>query len=330
MTPAIQEYEELIALIQARYDSLSRGQQRVASCLMGNLSLVCTGTTLQIAAMAGVSNATVVRFASSLGFSGYAELQGCVRQALVSQRYIKKNPSAALSGRTLADILTAQTDLLKRSYSGISQDDFDRAVCGIAQAERIYVTGTRSTYAPAYFLAGMLNLFLRNTALLTLSDGYAMEELMRAGKNDLFIALTLKRYSRYTYEMVRLAADKGIPVLVVSDSVLSPAGRLAALHLEVRTDSATISDSVLGLMSLAEALISSVAARPRMAPRIRGNLNEFEEWVAPRIFLDPSRLHPENVVALPRAKAGTAEASGGEPENVAPRNAEENRACGKK
>ena len=277
---------ELVSLIQDRYDGLSRSQKALARLVLGDPSLVCTCTTLELAAKTGVSNATVVRFASALGFSGYAELQKFSRQELFSSRYIKEAPLSGQNPASLDAILDQQTKQLAQSLSRITQEDFDRVVKAIASARRIYVTGVRTVYAPAYFLSRILDLFFRNTTFLPLLGESAYEELFKADERDLFFCITLSRYSRNSYILAELARERKIPIVAVTDHSLSPTARLADMILEVSAESTTIVSSVLGLTALMEAIISALAARPGQSEMIRSNLKEFENWVPPRIFVN--------------------------------------------
>ena len=280
------ESHELVSLIQGRYDGLSRSQKVLARLVLGDPSLVFTCTTLELAAKAGVSNATVVRFASALGFSGYAELQKFSRQELISHRYIKEPPLPGESPASLDHILERQTKQLAHSLSRVTQEDFDRLVEAVASARRIYITGVRAVYAPAYFLSRMLNIFFRNSTFLPLLGEYAYEELLKGNERDLFLCISMSRYSRYSLTLTELAARRNIPIAVVTDSPLAAVARLATMTLEVTAESTTIISSVLGLTALMEAIISALSARPELSERIRLNLNEFENWVPARIFVN--------------------------------------------
>ncbi len=276
------ESQTLAALIQDKYDSMPRSQKALAKLVLEDPSLVCTCTTLELAARAGVSNATVVRFASALGFSGYAALQKISRQMLIADRYIRDD---SVFGGTLEAILARQAKQLEYSYSRIGQEEFDRLTDAIIGAKRIYVTGVRAVHAPAYFLARMLNLFFRNTTFLPELGESAYEELFKAGAEDLFICISLSRYSRYSFVLTELAGKRGIPVAAITDSPLVPVARIADMNLIIGSEKTPMISSVLGLTAVVEALLSAVTVRPGLSAIIRDNLNTYEEGLSPRIFI---------------------------------------------
>lgn len=281
---------DLVTLIQKKYDTLSRSQKKLAVLAFEYPSLVCTCTTLELAAKAGVSNATVVRFASALGFSGYAELQKFARQEHFSNRYIKEPPFSGEPSGMLEHIRERQTRQLAQSFSHITQEDFDRVVETIVYARRIYVTGVRSVFAPAHFLSRMLDIFFRNATFLPLLGESAYEELYKAGREDLFFCITVNRYSRNSYILTELASERNIPIAVVTDNPLAPAARLADMILKVDSRSTTIASSVLGLTAVMEAIISALTVRPGINETIRSNLKESENWVPARIFINAHGL----------------------------------------
>lgn len=276
------ESQTLVSLIQAKYDAMPRSQKALAKVVLENPSLVCTCTTLELAAKVGVSNATVVRFASTLGFSGYAELQKISRQVLIADRYIRDD---SISGGTLDAIVARQTQLVEYSFAHISQEDFDQLTDLIIGAKRIYVTGVRAVLPPAYFLARMLNLFFRNTLFLPELGESAYEELFKAGADDLFICVSLSRYSRYSFVLTELAVKRGIPVAAITDSLLAPVARIADMALIIGSEKMPMTSSVLGLTAVMEALLSALTARPGLSEIIRANLNTYEEGLSPRIFI---------------------------------------------
>lgn len=280
------ESHALASLIQARYDDLPRSQKALARLVLADPSLVCTCTTLELAARAGVSNATVVRFASGLGFSGYAELQKLSRKMLLADRYIRETPHTGPMAHSLGAILERQKQQMKHAFSRISQDDFDRLTEAIASARRIYIAGVRAVYAPASFLARMLNLFFRNTTFLPMFGESAYEELFTGDENDLFICFSVIRYSQYSLTLTELAAQRNIPVVVITDNALSPAARLASITMEVSLERSTIISSVLGLTALVEALLSALSSRPEAGETIRKNLNQYEDALSPRVLIE--------------------------------------------
>ena len=64
---------ELLNIIRKKREGLSKGQKKIADYVLNNYEKAAFLTALELGNEAGVSESTVVRFASALGLSGYPE-----------------------------------------------------------------------------------------------------------------------------------------------------------------------------------------------------------------------------------------------------------------
>ena len=64
---------------------LTAAERRVAQTVADDPKIVAFGTVAQLAAHSGTSGPTVLRFASKLGFTGFAELQAAVQEEISNQ-----------------------------------------------------------------------------------------------------------------------------------------------------------------------------------------------------------------------------------------------------
>ena len=80
-----------VALIRRHYDDLTGNQKRLADCIISSPNAAFL-TTTDLAKLADVSQSTVVRFAQTLGYQGYPQLQNDLQKHLIG----KLTPSARL------------------------------------------------------------------------------------------------------------------------------------------------------------------------------------------------------------------------------------------
>ena len=66
---------DLIALINQKYDNFSKGQKLIANYILKHYDKAAYLTAAKLGEIVGVSESTVVRFAIELGFDGYPKLQ---------------------------------------------------------------------------------------------------------------------------------------------------------------------------------------------------------------------------------------------------------------
>ncbi|CAG0940234.1 partial HTH-type transcriptional regulator HexR, partial [Anaerolineae bacterium] len=104
--------EELIDFrqrIESRYDALTKREQRIATFLLSNHDQATFLTGSEIAKQVNVSEATVVRFAKSVGYKNFPEL----RRALQEIFRVKVTPAARLQ-RKLTDLKSGHGDILRQ------------------------------------------------------------------------------------------------------------------------------------------------------------------------------------------------------------------------
>src|ERR1700747_3875999 len=137
-------FDERVAL---RAADMSPAERRVVRYFQRNREEVLISSAAALAAEAETSDATVVRTAKALGFSGLDELRRAladeIRTALSPADRLTRtlgevgdSPSAALT--LTLDIHMHALDALRRS---ISDDMFKRAVDGMTHARRVVAFG---------------------------------------------------------------------------------------------------------------------------------------------------------------------------------------------
>jgi len=277
---------DIVDIIKNKYDSLPDSQKLVAEAVIKDISMMVTNSALQIANKVGVSDATVIRFAISLGFSGYSDMQNFVRKAFVKGRTLRKlETSIASNGNDdiFLRVCQAHKNLIDMAYENISRSDFNRVVSLILEADHIYTMGFRSSFGPSYYFGNLLRLFLGNASVLTLEEGHFYESLMKLSDKDLVIGISFSRYSKISYDILEIVKEKGAKIITISDSLLSPISKFADVQLTVPTDISTPYDSIIGLVSLIEAILSFIAIKS--TKRVESNLDDFEKTLASRVFI---------------------------------------------
>ena len=279
--------EELIKQISQVVDQLSESQLQVAQYLLNNhLPEVTASTAAQIGHQAGVSEATVIRFAVTAGFKGYADLQDQVRKAL-TQGFLVTKLKESLDRKEdqeslLASCLSRQKELLECTFNSINSKDFDRAIDLILSAHHIFTVGLRSSASVSWYLGNCLQMMLGNASTLFMSAGFYHEQLYHLEPKDLLITISFSRYTKATQEVTELGKKHGANILAITDSPVSPVARLADVALLVTANFSSFQISTLGAMAVAEALLSTVAQRiPEQAEQ---RLRVFEADIAKYVF----------------------------------------------
>jgi DNA-binding MurR/RpiR family transcriptional regulator len=259
---------DILEQISANYQTFAPRQRKVAEYLFHNLDQAILLNSTQIAAKAEVSQATVTRFITALGFSGFSKFKRSVAQKLLedsstSTRLVES--AKTLKGRTsvFTDILRGDVENIGALSSQIPEEIFEEAVNRLCSARTIYILGLRSSFALAFYLAFDLRFFLSSVKLIDLGVGDIPERLRNAGPPDVLVVISFKRYTRETVKITEKVKKKGVFVLGITNSELSPIAQMSDRVLIAETRIPAYFESFTAPMSLLNALITAIAIKER-------------------------------------------------------------------
>ena len=153
---------DLFVKIEQQMTKMSKGHKLIANYILSHYDKAAFMTAQKLGKSVGVSESTVVRFATMLGFPGYPEFQKAleelVRNKLNSVQRMEVTYGRIGQSEILENVLHSDIDKIKLTFDTIDQQAFEMAVDTIANARKIYVVGIRSCAPLANFLAYYLNL----------------------------------------------------------------------------------------------------------------------------------------------------------------------------
>lgn len=270
----------LTSLIAAQEPTFSKGQRRIARYITEHYDEASFMTAARLGEKVGVSESTVVRFATQLGFDGYPHLQKAmqelIRSKLTLQQRMEVSRARMAQGDVLRQVATADIHNIRQTLEEMDAATFDRAVDTVVGARRVYVFGAGSCKALAAFLTHYLQMLLGGgTQLITAaSQSEIFEEMLDITPDDAVIGISFPRYSSKAAKTLHYAHSKGVPVVAVTDSRLSPIAPYASALLLAHSDMASIVDSLVAPLSIINALI--VAVSLRTMDRTADKLEELE------------------------------------------------------
>lgn len=279
---APKDYEELIRLIHDRHDAMSKTYQSISLYLTQNPNEVAVHSVNAIAEKCGIHASSFVRFAQTLGFSGFKELQGLFQKRLetaapgfearVRALDVELRSSADRSEAAfLRDLVVRDIASLQDMLNDTDDADLARAAQLLDEAAVVYLVGQLRSAPVVELMRYILTMLGKKCVLLDTSGGLAthMAQTMSAG--DVLFAVSFRFYATEVVNIVQAAAAAGIPVVAISDSTLSPLAKSASVLFAVPEHEYTFSRSLAAPMCLAQALAVSVAARVQKdaaSPRI--------------------------------------------------------------
>ena len=263
---SVQDMQDLIRRLNQSGKRLSKGHRRIAEYIVEHYDKAVFMTASRLGEKVGVSESTVVRFASALGYEGYPQLQRAL-QELVRHRLTAVQRFEMASdidqSEVLRTVLRADMQNIRTTIEDIDTAAFDEVVDRITHAQKLYVMGVRSAAPLAQFLGYYLSFIFDNVRVVGESTTDVFEQISRISEDDLLIGISFPRYSTRTLEAMQFAKARGAQVVALTDGPMSPLHAVAAQCLTARTDMASFVDSLAAPLSVINALVVAVGLRKR-------------------------------------------------------------------
>jgi DNA-binding MurR/RpiR family transcriptional regulator len=253
-------------LIADKKIHLASSQNRAAQYITDHYDEAIFLTASKLAKQVGVSEATIVRLAQALGFSGYPEMQRMLREKFQERlTTVTRLKETVRNARGDGDVLTKvmQQDIrnLSRTLQEISMDVFKQAIVDMNKARRIYVVGMRGAHAPALVLSLYLCFLKKQSFAVIPGYGDVWNSLHGMGKEDLVIGISFPRYTRLTIDVLEYAHEQGARIGAITDSSFSPLARNADWVLPVHSQLDSFIESFTAAMSLVNALLTALSVQ---------------------------------------------------------------------
>jgi DNA-binding MurR/RpiR family transcriptional regulator len=186
----MQELNDFRQRLEDHYPSLTKSEQRIASYLLASYDEATFLPAADLAERLAVSEATVVRFAKAVGYSGFPEM----RRHLQELFRVKATPASRLrrklselsssQGPLLTKVIDMEVQYLTEAAQHIQATDFDRALKILLEGKRVFVFGS----GPSAILADLAELRLRRLGVLTIgmteSGRHLLEKLQLLQQGD--------------------------------------------------------------------------------------------------------------------------------------------------
>ena len=258
--------QDVLSMIESKRSAMSKGQRRIADYIETEYDKAAFMTAAKMGKTVDVSESTVVRFAVSLGFEGYPEMQKAMQEMVLNRLTSVQRLEVANDRIGQQDILSTvlQSDMekLRRTEETLDREAFSKAVQAIVDAKRVYILGVRSTAPLAQFLGYYLRYLSDSVHIVTASGAGAMfEQIVGVNADDAVIAFSFPRYSSTTVKGAQYCRSAGATVIGITDSMVSPLAENCDHVLLAKSDMLSLVDSLVAPLSVVNALIVGVSQR---------------------------------------------------------------------
>ena len=293
---------ELLKRIEESYAGFSKRQKVLADYILKNYDKAAFMTASKLGKTVEVSESTVVRFATELGYKGYPgfqkALEELVRTKLNSIQRMEVTYGRISQSEILESVLNSDIDKIKMTLAGIDQNAFELAVNTLLNAKKIYIVGIRSSAPLANFLSFYLNLIVEDVVLVQATGASEIfEQMIRVSEDDVVIGISFPRYSMRTLKALEFASNRKAKVITLTDSIHSPINLYSSCNLIARSDMASIVDSLVAPLSVINALV--VALCMKKQKEVISTLETLEEiWDEYQVYSSDELNFVENKVTF--------------------------------
>jgi DNA-binding MurR/RpiR family transcriptional regulator len=281
-------YEELKEAISRAYPTLSPQLQRLSRYAIDKPHDLALGTVAAVAQANSVQPSSMIRFARALGFDGFSQMQQVFQSHLVerSTPYLERIEKMRRSrkpvqpaGGVLHQFVDEAVGELRQLEDNVDPDAIGAAARVLVEAPQIHVLAQRRAFPVACYLAYALNQLELPARLLDGLGGMLNEFAHGIRPGDVLLVASFRNYTPAVVETAQACRARGVSVIAITDSRLSPLKPVADLCFELGDDSTRPFRSLVGPLCFAQALVVSTghqlaaaAARrkARRAPRRNG------------------------------------------------------------
>jgi len=279
--------------VAAGIPAMPAAMQRMGQAVLAHPFRAATLNIDEFAGEVAVSIATANRFARALNFAGYpqfrAELARGFEAILAPVENLRSNLKQSTgTQQAMAASLRETVANLEHTLQALQQQPCEQAVSLIAEADQVLTLGWGSSAYLAGVLQHELEPLCSRVGSLAQAGGpsHAARQLVKRGPRDLLIALAFPRYVEDTVALTRLARERGVKVLALTDEPSSPLVPLADVTLYAHVSRQVAPTSNATVLALLEALVAALAHRTEGAVQ---RAEEMARGVLPWLQVDPGR-----------------------------------------
>ena len=236
-------------------------------------------TTKELAKACNVSEATVVRFVSQLGYGTYGvflqALRDLVNTGMTLQDRVDLPGLQGGQSDRLGRVMAEEMENMRQLYQTVDRETLNAFVDQLGEASAVYVAGARLSYTFAYYLGWSLSKVRKGVNILKGSDSTAFDRLNNANPDALVLIVATSRYPNELIRLAKVARRLEHTLYVMADSPLCPLFPFAHQKLVVPAQSIPYIGYIAAMSSVISYLVLELAARQR--PKVGPHQEKLEQ-----------------------------------------------------
>lgn len=258
--------------VRSQLETLSATERRLADFMLEFPGELASYAASELAALAGVSNATVSRFIRRLGYASYEEAKRDVRREKESGSPLFQAVKSDAGGRGQASLIATHLEQsqsnLVRTFAQLSDAQLHDIVGALVKAPRVLIFGTRGSHGFARYLRWQMLQVLPSVMAIPGAGESLGEHLAGLAPQDCLVVFGIRRQTRQMAGLLEAASKTGCKILLISDA-LSPDHREATWSIQCQCPGPGLLDNHVAVMALCDLISTMVVERAGAAGRKR-------------------------------------------------------------
>ena len=263
--------------IAEKANSFTKGQHLLARFITEHCDKAAFMSSFDLAAVTGVSQSTVIRFASALGYQGYGDFQNALQLELkyrltTLERFEVSEENSSSDTEMLNTIAMHDALNIKKNLSLYPMDALHNLCTRLMLSGKVYLYGQGFSACAAMYLASYLRVLLPNVCCI---NQLGMEPLSVASgmdAGDLLLCIGFPTHQRATLELLSFAREQEVCTAIISESHDSPLAKDADISLIAECGDFGLGGSIAPVISLCSMIVCLLAKTDDKAQR---KLNTF-------------------------------------------------------
>ncbi|HEY1145586.1 MAG TPA: MurR/RpiR family transcriptional regulator [Allosphingosinicella sp.] len=258
-------------LLASSDTSLTRSESRIVQLLLADYPVAGLGSASSLAKRAGVSDPTVARLASKLGFENFAAFQAALLEEVEARlrsplMMMETKQVGEAGGNVVTRYLTSVAQKVIDAAEAAVVEPYDRAIDLIMGAKgRVIVLGGRFSRHVAGMLAAYLQQLRSDVSGIAPLTLESFDSLLDIGRRDTIVVFDYRRYQTDVVEFTRQAEARGAHVVLFTDPWMSPIAEVADVVIIASVEVDSPYDSLAPAVAQIEALVAHAVIREKRA-----------------------------------------------------------------
>jgi DNA-binding MurR/RpiR family transcriptional regulator len=262
------------------YTGLTKSEKRIADYFQRNQEEAAFLSAGEIAGQLNLSEATMVRFARTIGFESYPAMREALQAnfrnlAIHSARLRSRLGDLREAGDIFERLVASEIDFLTESLQTLDRDAFNAAVELLRTHQRIFVFGLGPSVSLVDLLEIRLTRSARQVVPLRSSGREVLEPLLLMNKDDLLIAIGFFNVTSSLQIVLQQAKQHQTPVILVTDTLGPMIGDQATVTLSARRGPVSSFHSLTVPMTIINALLLVLSSVDQ--EKVMTNLDKLDQ-----------------------------------------------------